>query len=346
MSYIIFWKIKSMKPSDSNFTIVAEIGVNHEGSLDKALELIYLASDAGADAVKFQSYTPERFIASNDPERRERTRRFFLSREAHLKLAKLANQLGTAFMSTPITEDWVDFLNPLCSVFKIASGDLTFKPLIDAVLKTEKQIYLSTGASTIEEIDRTVSWIQKSIGGQALKDRLTLLHCVSAYPTPIEEANIFSIPFLRERYQLNVGYSNHVMGMSACLSAVVLGASVVEVHFTDQKNNREFRDHALSFDANDLKTFVQLSKEIRQSLGKYEKKIQPCESGGVKLIRKGIVAAKNLKVGDVLKREDLMYARPATEFHALELENIIGKKINRDIHSGYTITRDAILCAE
>lgn len=335
-----------MKPFDSEFTIVAEIGVNHEGSLDKALELIYLAKDSGADVVKFQSYTPERFIASNDLAKKERTRRFSLSREAHLELAKLANQLNIFFMSTPVTEDWVDFLNPLCNVFKIASGDLTFKPVIDAVLHTKKPIYLSTGASELPEIDRTVSWIQKSIGSQALKDRLTLLHCVSAYPTPIEEANMLSIPFLRDRYNVNVGYSNHVMGMSACLSAVALGASVIEVHFTDQKNDRDFRDHALSFDSNELKTFVQLSKEIRQSLGSYEKKIQPCESASVNLIRKGIVAAKNLKAGDVLKKEDLMYARPATEFHALELENIVGKKVNQDVQSGFTIMRDAILCAE
>src|SRR3990167_11129284 len=165
-------------------------------------------------------------------------------------------------MSTPVTEDWVEFLNPLCAAFKVASGDLTFRPVIDAILKTQKPIYLSTGAATIEEIDRTVLWIQNAIGNQLLQDRLTLLHCVAAYPAPIGEANILSIPYLKERYKINVGYSNHVIGMSACLSAVALGAAVVEVHFTDQKNDRIFRDHALSFDSTDLKTFVRISKEI------------------------------------------------------------------------------------
>lgn len=335
-----------MKHFDTNFSIVAEIGCNHEGSVSKAMELICLAHQAGADMVKFQSYTPERYVAANDFMRRERVAKFALSKEDHLKLANLANSLGICFMSTPVTEDWVDFLTPLCKTFKIASGDLTFKPIIDAVIKTNKKIFLSTGASTVDEIDKTVSWIQHSIGNQKLAERLTLLHCVSAYPTPIEEANTLSIPFLRDRYQVPVGYSNHVIGMSACLSAVVLGASVIEMHFTDQKQNREFRDHALSFDFEDLKTFVKLSKEIRLSVGAYEKKVQSCESQQVLLMRKGIVATKNLKAGDILRHEDLMYARPATEFHASDLSTLIGKKINQDIQSGYSLLKSSIVCVE
>lgn len=328
------------------FRIVAEIGVNHEGSLDKAMTLMHHAHDAGADIVKFQSYTPKRYIAADDAVRLTRVIKFSLTQEEHLKLAEYAKSLGIAFMSTPLTEDWVEFLNPLCCAFKVASGDLTFKPVIDAILKTQKHIYLSTGAATVDEIDRTVSWIKAYIGNQALKDRLTLLHCVAAYPTPSKEANILSIPFLREKYGVNVGYSNHVIGMSACLAAVALGATIVEVHFTDQKNDRAFRDHALSFDANDLKKFATLSKEIRDSLGAYDKKIQPCENVNVNLMRKGIVAAKNLKAGEVLTNNNVMYARPATEFHALELDYLIGKKITRDIQQGYVVTKDVIACAE
>lgn len=330
----------------NNFKVVAEIGVNHEGSLEKALELMQLAKASGADVVKFQSYTPERYVSTNDAIRKKRVTRFALSQDAHKKLSEYAKKLGVGFMSTPVTEDWVDFLDPFCDTFKIASGDLTFRPVIDAVLKTGKKIFLSTGAATIDEIDRTVSWIKEGIKHQTLSDRLTLLHCVSAYPTPIAEANILSIPFLRERYAVNVGYSNHVIGMSACLGAVALGATVIEVHFTDQKENREFRDHALSFDTEDLKTFVRLAKEIRQSLGVYGKNIQPSEKDNIHLIRKGIIAAKPLKAGAVLCEDDLMYARPAVEFQVSDMKKLIGKKINKDIESGHTITRDAVLCAE
>lgn len=329
----------------SDFIVVAEIGVNHEGSLEKALELMQLAQTAGVDVVKFQSYTPERYVSTNDVMRKERVTRFALSQKMHLKLAEYTKKLGVGFMSTPLTEDWVSFLAPFCDTFKIASGDLTFRPVIDAVLKTGKKIFLSTGASTIDEIDRTVSWIKEDIKHKTLSDRLTLLHCVSAYPTPITEANILSIPFLRERYSVNVGYSNHVIGMSACLGAVALGATIIEVHFTDQKENRDFRDHALSFDFQDLKTFVRLAKEIRQSFGVYGKNIQPSEKDNIHLIRKGIIAAKPLKAGAVLCEDDLMYARPAFEFQASDMKKLIGKKIKKDIADGYTITRDAV-CVE
>ena len=329
-----------------NFNIIAEIGVNHEGRLEKALELIYLAHDAGVGIVKFQSYTPKRFVAGNDVARIERVTRFSLSEENHMELAALCKKLGIAFMSTPVTEDWVNFLNPLCCAFKIASGDITFKTVIQDVAKTDKHIFLSTGAASVDEIDRAVLWVSDVVGKDNLANRLTLMHCVSAYPTPINEANILAIPFLHDRYKLNIGYSNHVIGMSACLSAVAHGASAVEVHFTDQKEGREFRDHSLSFDANDLKLFVRLTKEIRQSLGVYGKPVQTCESQSVSLIRKGIVAAKNLKAGDVLTEDNLMYARPATEFSALDMPNLLGKTINQDITSGYIIPRNAVLCAE
>src|SRR3990167_11423277 len=330
----------------NDLLIVAEIGVNHEGKLDKAIELTHLAQRAGADIIKFQSYTPERFVASHDVVRMERIKRFALTEEEHLKLYALTKSIGVIFMSTPVTEDWIDFLNPLCLAFKIASGDITFKPVIQKAAQTGKPLILSTGASTIEEIDQAVEWIKTIVGANNLNERLTLMHCVSSYPTPIQEANILSIPYLRERYGLNVGYSNHVIGMSACLAAVALGAILIEIHFTDKKEGRTFHDHSLSFDPNDLKNFVYLSKEMRKSLGRYGKQVQPCESENVCLIRKGIAAAKDIKAGDILTEENLMFSRPATEFSAEDLFQLVGKRVNCDIMCGYLILKDAIECAE
>ena len=328
-----------------SFKIIAEIGCNHEGNFAKAVELTHLAADAGADIVKYQSYTPERFISADNLERLNRVTQFSLPKENYHHLFEIAKQRGISFMSTPVTEDWVEFLDPLCCAFKIASGDITFRPVIKAAVKTGKYIVLSTGASTLEEIDRAVSWIQEEIEPSQLEDRLALMHCVSAYPAPIEEANILSIPFLKERYGINVGYSNHVIGMSACLSAVALGASLIEVHFTDQKEGRTFRDHSLSFTADDLKTFINTANEIRLSLGRYGKYVQPCEKENIPLMRKGIIAAKDIKAGDILTEENLMYARPATQFHAEDMVNLLGKRVNRDIQRGYLILKDAILCA-
>lgn len=333
------------KNLSENLIVVAEIGVNHEGCLQTAKDMIKLVADSGADAVKFQSYTPERFVAANNPERLARVKGFALTKEMHLELYQVATSCGLKFMSTPVTEDWIETLNPLCEVFKIASGDLTFKPVLQKAAQTGKPILLSTGASTVEEIDQAVEWVQAEVGAKNLKDRLALMHCVSAYPTPIEEANLLSIPFLKDRYNLHIGYSNHVIGIEACLGAVALGAELIEVHFTDQKDGREFRDHALSFDENDLKSFITMAHKIKKALGAFGKTLQRCEQQSpIALLRKGIVAAHNLKAGDILQEKDLMFARPATEFKAIECETLIGQQLDEDVQQGFLIPRAAIKC--
>jgi N,N'-diacetyllegionaminate synthase len=321
---------------------IAEIGVNHEGDIEQAKKMLMLAAAANVDCVKFQSYTPSRYIAANNADRLSRVTTFSLIKQNFEQLAALAQNLKINFLSTPLTEDWVDILNPLCPAFKIASGDITFKPVIQKAARTGKPLIISTGAANIDEIDQAVSWVEAGVGSENLKDRLILMHCVSAYPAPIEQVNILSIPFLKERYGLRVGYSNHVIGMNACLAAVALGADVIEVHFTDCKEGREFRDHALSFDQNDLKTFIQTAREIRKSLGEYSKEVQLCESNGIAMLRKGVIAGRDLKSGDVLHENDLMFARPATEFSSNEIHLLIGQKLKTDVFKGYLIPRSSI----
>ncbi|EKD70842.1 MAG: spore coat polysaccharide biosynthesis protein E, partial [uncultured bacterium] len=262
----------------------------------------------------------------------------------NLALYEIVKKHGSIFLSTPMTEDWVEFLNPLCAAIKIASGDITFRPVIAAAAQTGKPIILSTGAATIDEIDHAVQWVAAEIMPAKLTDRLILMHCVSAYPTPIAEANMLSIPFLRKRYHVHVGYSNHVIGMNACLAAVSLGATLIEVHFTDQKEGRFFRDHSLSFDANDLRRFIQSAKEIHSSLGKYGKSVQACERANIPLMRKGIIAAAPIQAGELLTVKNLMYARPADEFSAMEISALLGKCLNRNIPKGHPIPKDAVIC--
>ena len=322
--------------------IVAEIGVNHEGDADKALALVQLAADAGADAVKFQTYTPERFVSSTDPERLERVRRFSLDEATHRRLAERAGELGIAFLSTPVTEDVVPLLNSLCPAFKIASGDIDFEPVIRASAATGKPLILSTGLATLDEIDRAVQWIRDETGLADLRDRLVLMHCVSAYPTPMEQANVRSVPFLAERYGLHVGYSNHTIGDEACLAAVALGACAVEVHFTDCKEGRTFRDHTLSLDPDDLAVFVGKARRLRSSLGNYGKTIQECEIGGREALRKGVVAACDIEAGTVIAPEHLMFARPATEFWSDESGLLLGKVLRKSLKSGEPIPKDAV----
>ena len=327
---------------DEELLIVAEIGVNHEGDPEKAFILVGLAADAGADAVKFQTYNPERFISSTDPERLERVRRFSLDEAAHRRLAERAGELGITFLSTPVTEDVVPFLDSLCPAFKIASGDIDFEPVIRAAAATGKPLMLSTGLATIEEIDRAVQWVRDETGLADLRDRLVLMHCVSAYPTPMEQANVRSVPFLSERYGLHVGYSNHTIGDEACLAAVALGACAVEVHFTDCKEGRTFRDHTLSLDPDDLAVFVGKARRLRSSLGSYGKTVQECEAGGRAALRKGVVAACDIRAGTVIAPKHLMFARPATEFWSGEVGSLLGKVLRKSLKSGEPIPRDAV----
>lgn len=329
------------KNPSEDVIVIAEIGVNHEGKVEKASQLLHLAAEAGADAVKFQSYTPSRFISAEDPERFERVSRFALSEASHRRLADEARQLGVAFTSTPVTEDWLPLLSELSEAIKIASGDLTFEPVIREACRTGKPVIISTGCGTIEEVDQAVAWAREEIGTD-LSEQVALMHCVSAYPTPVEQANLKSIPFMKERYGLHVGWSNHVIGPDACIAAVALGASMVEVHFTDQKTGRDFRDHELSFEPADLAALVNSVKNIRAALGEHGKRVAEAEAAACKAIRKGLIAARDIDAGQTLSREDIKFARPATEFDSCEIEDVIGAVAKEPVQEGFVLKRQAI----
>lgn len=331
---------------DNSLKVIAEIGVNHEGSVESAVKMIRLASKAGANFIKLQSYTPSRYASRDNMERFKRVSDFSLSELQFNQLFKMAKKENISLISTPLSEDWVDKLKPYCSFLKIASGDITFKEVIVKAARTLKPIIISTGGSTVHEIDQAVKWVENEVGSENLGKRLILMHCVSAYPTPIDEANILSIPFLRDRYEITVGYSNHVIGKEACYAAVAQGANIIEIHFTDNKYKREFRDHELSFDQNDLLSFINTAEKIKESLGRYEKKPQPCEKDNILLIRKGLVASRDVLKGQILMRSDIKYARTSVEYRSDQIEEVIGRRVKIDIKAGFLIKRDQIECVE
>lgn len=327
------------KDLDAEVAIVAEIGVNHEGDVEAASRLIGLARDAGADAAKLQTYTPERLASASDPERLRRVRAFQLSERDLARLADEAARAGFPLFSTAVTEDVVPLLARLFPAIKIASGDLDFEPVIRAAARTGKPMILSCGLGTMAEIETAVGWVREEVGAAALRDRLLLMHCVSAYPTPIEQANVSSVPFLRERTGLRVGYSNHVVGLEACYAAVAQGACVVEVHVTDRRAGRAFRDHALSLEPDELRRLVEAAPRIRAALGDFDKRRQPAEAPNLAAVRKGVVAARDLEAGTVLAADDLMFARPASEFPAAEAPRLIGRRLSLALARGETIRR-------
>ncbi len=330
------------KDLSRDVAVIAEIGVNHEGNFDKALELVRLAAEAGADAVKFQSYAPERLTSSDEPERLARVTRYALDVSAHHRLADEARNCGIAFFSSAITEDTVQLIASLAPAIKIASGDLDFEPVIRAAAASGRIVLLSTGTGTIDEVDRAVGWVRDEIGSAPLMDRLVLFQCVSAYPAPIEEAQTAVVTQYKSRYGIEVGYSNHVIGPEACYAAVALGASVLEVHFTDCKTGRMFRDHSLSFEPADLADLVAKVGRIRAAIGSSTKGPQTSESASILAIRKGVVAARDIAEGTVLAREDLMFARPASEFPSAQIGQLPGKRLKRSLKRGQVIKRSDV----
>lgn len=322
--------------------LIAEIGVNHEGDVDAALRMVRLAAENGAHAVKFQSYTPGRFVAADNAERRARVTRFGLNEAAHRRLAAEAAACGVGFFSSAISEDWVSLIAELSPVIKIASGDLDFEPVIRAAARTGKSIILSTGVGTNDEIARAIAWVKAEIGAADIRERLAVLHCISAYPTPIEDANLLAIPAMAQQFGLVTGYSNHVVGIDACLAAVALGATLIEIHFTDRKEGRTFHDHSLSADPADLRRLAELAPRFLAARGTGRKEPQPAELANRLAIRKGLVAARDLAAGDRLTADDLAFARPATEFSASQLGEVVGRRLTKPVAEGWLIPRDAL----
>jgi N,N'-diacetyllegionaminate synthase len=315
------------KDLTKEIVFIAEIGVNHEGDPQAAERLLRLAAAAGADAVKLQSYTPDRYASAADPARLERVGRFALDEATHRRLAATARDLGVPLFSTPLSEDVVPLLDALFPVFKIASGDVTFAPTIRAAARTGKPIILSTGAATADEIDQAVDWVRAETGDAALADRLALMQCTSLYPADIAQTDVGVVGWLAARYGLTVGYSNHALGPEACLAAIALGASIIEVHFTDDRRDRTFHDHALSFEPAEFRALTESGRRVRAAVGDGVKKVQPGETAVRPLMRKGVMAARDLPAGTVLTAADLMFARPATHIAATEVDALPGRRL-------------------
>lgn len=318
--------------------IFAEIGVNHEGNFSLAKEMIDMAKTAGADGVKFQTYTLDEYVAINQKERYERILRFHLSFDQFRELADYAREREIIFFSTPLDFASVDFLNDIVSFYKVSSGDLTNCYLIERIASKNKPIILSTGLSTESQIEQALKVIENISPDLLAQNKVILMHCVCAYPTPIEEANLLSIPFLKERFNLLVGYSDHAIGIEACKIAVALGAKVIEKHFTYRKENQSFHDHVFSADPIDLKNLVTDIRMIEKMMGDFSKKILNCEKKFATNMKRSIGTKCTIKKGSVLTKENITFLRPALGISLDDLDKVLGREVNRDIQKGELIS--------
>lgn len=314
--------------------VVAEIGNNHEGDFGRAMRLIDGAAACGVDAVKFQTARADLFISPDEPERLRRFTSYEFSAGQWETLAARAHASGVLFLSTPLDLDSLRMLTPLVDGVKIASGDVTFTPLLDAAAATRKPLIMSSGAATVEEVAAAVRRIRDQWQRLNHDGQLGVLHCVSAYPAPPEQAQLRAIGALGAAVDATIGYSDHVLGIDAALAAVTLGARIVEKHVTLDKNQSPFRDHQLSADLDEMTLLVRRIREVEVMLGSPEKTIQPAERANRVAIRRSIAASRALPAGHVLAADDLMWVRPGSGLPPGEESRVIGRRLTRAVSPG------------
>ena len=316
--------------------VIAEIGNNHEGSYTLAEEMIGIAVEAGADAVKFQTIIPEKLVSIQQKKRIKQLKKFQLSYDEFTKLSKVAKNEGAIFLSTPFDIDSALFLNELVPAYKIASGDNDFYPLIKVIAEIGKPIIMSTGLMNLDEIEKSVLFIKNIWKKNHNKEELALLHCVSTYPTPLENANLLAINELEQIADI-VGYSDHTSGIEAAVLSIAFGARIIEKHFTIDNNYSDFHDHQLSLNPTEFKKMVFQIRIVEKILGSGKKVPTDLELKSKQNIRRSIVANHNLSAGHKIILEDLDWVRPGGGVRPGNEEKLIGKKLNRAMKVGEII---------
>ncbi len=328
--------------------IIAEAGVNHNGSLKIAKKLILNAKIIGADAIKFQTFKAENLSTRNSPKadyqkkltlknetQFKMLKRLEFSERMHYQCIEYCKKLKIAFLSSAFDEDSLNFLKKLqLPVFKVPSGELTNYIYLKKLGSFNKKIYLSTGMANLKEIDLAIKTLMK-FGTK--KKNITLLHCNTEYPTPFKDANLKSIITLKKKFNLEVGYSDHTESIEASLAAVTLGASVIEKHFTLDKN-MSGPDHLASLEIDEFKQLINKIRNIEISLGNGIKQASNSEKKNLKIVRKSIVARKKIKKGEKFNYENLTVKRPGTGINPMNIIKIIGKVAKRNFMPDEIIT--------
>lgn len=318
--------------------IVAEIGNNHEGDFEVAQRLVRQAARAGVDAVKFQTFKARYLSSQADTERFQRLTSFELGEEQFAALAQQARDLGLLFMSTPFDLASAEFLEPLVDAYKIASGDNNFRALVERVADTGKPLIVSSGLVELDWMRHLETLIKGRWKAKGVTQTLAILHCVCSYPVPPEEANLSAIPALANDLDCVIGYSDHTLGLEACLAAVSLGARIIEKHFTLDHNYSAFRDHQLSADPDEMTRLVQSIRKIEIMVGGPQAKaIQPGEKTLQTAARRSIVAARALAAGHRLEFADLTWIRPGGGLSPGQESELVGRRVNRDFQFGEQI---------
>jgi len=320
--------------------IIAEAGVNHNGSLEIAKRLIDIAAESGADAVKFQTFKADKLLSKTaqkadyqkqttpeDESQYEMIKKLELDEVAHRILFGYCKQKPIMFLSTPFDHDSIQLLNDLgMPIFKIPSGEITNLPHLRHIGRLNKQVILSTGMADLGEVEDALNVL---IEEGTPKEKITVLHATTEYPCPIEEVNLRAMKTMRHAFGVKVGYSDHTQGIEVSIAAVAMEASVIEKHFTLDRT-MEGPDHSASLEPSELKALVIAIRNIDQAMGNGIKKASKSEVKNIPISRKSIVAARTIKAGEVFSSDNLSVKRPGVGINPMRWDEMIGQVARRD----------------
>lgn len=330
--------------------IIAEAGVNHNGSMDNAYRLIDAASQAGVDYIKFQTFKSENLVSSTakkaeyqiqntgkkDESQLQMLKKLELNQQQHEQLIAYCKQKNIHFFSTAFDLDSLEYLHQIgLDLVKIPSGEITNLPYLRKAAALFNKVILSTGMSTIEEIKDALNvFLTAGID----KQNITILHCNTEYPTPMQDVNLKAMLHLKDEFGCEVGYSDHTLGIEVPIAAVALGASVIEKHFTLDKA-MEGPDHKASLEPDELKAMVTAIRNIEKAInGNGKKEVSPSEIKNLEITRKSIVAAVTIKKGDIFSEENLSVKRPGNGISPMQWDHVIGKAANKDFKTDELIS--------
>ena len=319
-------------------TVIAEAGVNHNGSVDTAREMARLAAQAGADFVKFQTFDPDAVVAAGGPtaeyqqnqgytDQRSMLATLRLREADHTELKSYCDELGIGFLSTPFDLASVELLRRLGqTTWKIASGEITNVPLIERIAEIAEEVIMSTGMATLGEIEQALSWLD---GAGCPRERVTVLHCNTEYPTPYEDVNLRAMQTIADAFGVRVGYSDHTLGTEVPVAAVAMGARVIEKHFTLDRS-AEGPDHRASLEPQELADMVSRIRHVEAALGDGIKRVSESEKKNRELVRKGVYAATRIKKGEGFSAENVTTKRPAHATDAAQWARVMQATAQRD----------------
>lgn len=319
-------------------TIIAEAGVNHNGDLSLAIKMVDTAKFAGADYIKFQTFQPENLVskyarkaeyqkkATGEEETQlQMLQKLSLTNENFLELKKYCDKTGIGFISTPFDLESIEFLKSFNMDFwKIPSGEITNLPYLESIAKTGRKVIMSTGMCNMEEILDAIDVLENN----GTKE-IVLLQCNTQYPTPFEDVNLSAMNSITRVTHKKVGYSDHTSGIEVSVAAVAMGATVIEKHFTLDKN-MPGPDHKASLEPKELKALVSAVRNVEKAIGNGKKEVSLSETENKSIARKSIVARKNIKAGEVFTVDNITTKRPGTGISPMKWHDVMGKTAVRD----------------